>query len=322
MDDMQASAAESSTGSEESVSSATTEPSAEIAKETPEGQEPQAGEKKVLKLPENLKPKPEDKERFRGRISDLVAHRKQVEERNRYLEEQLARYLSGQTGQPKAEKTSNVPDGAPKQEDFDSHQEYVDAMVDYKIQLRTEEQIKANQEATYREYRQEKRSEFERNAEAIIEQVPAWKEDPDLFWNYISNKRIPASEAMVEAVMESGEVAPYMMLWLAANRKEAAKMYNMPPRAATVAIGRLAMRLEQEIRNGADPESTGSPSVPPANPGVTPRPVPQIRGGSPGNMDTTPSDKDDVLTWFQKEAARQRKRNGNDKLPVYIPRRA
>lgn len=315
MDDMQASASESSTGVEESPSSTATDPSPDVTKETPEGKEQPTGEKKVLKLPENLKPKPEDKERFKGRISDLVAHRKQVEERNRQLEEELSRYRSGQNGQTKPEKTAKGGDGAPKPDEFETYQEYVDAIVDYKIKLRQEEQVKANQEASYREYRQTKRSEFEQHAAPIIEQVPE-------FWDIITQENMPFSEPMVEAVMESGEIAPYLMLWLASHRQEAVKLYNLPPRAATVAIGRLAMQLEQEVRNGADPDGAGGQTATPSNPGLTPKPVPQIRGGSPGNLDTAPSDKDDVLTWFQKEAARQRKRAGNDKLPVYVPRRA
>ncbi len=262
--------------------------------------------KKPLKVPDALKPKPVDQDRFKGRISELVNSRKAIEEEARQLRSELA-LLKGGKQEPKS--TQPTGDAPPNIDDFEKYQDYVDALVDYKVSQREKAQQQKSTEEGYRQYQQEKRQEFEKHAAEIVQQVPE-------FWDAVTDPTLPVTDAMAEAVMELGQMAPYTMLWLSANRQEALRMAKLPPRAATVAIGKLAVQLERELSESG--ESASQPAE--ATPKFQPKPVPQIRGGSPGNIDQGPSDKDDARTWMVKEAERQRKKFGNPNLRVYVPR--
>lgn len=262
--------------------------------------------KKPIKVPDTLKPKPADQDRFRGRISELVNSRKAIEEEARQLRSELA-MLKG--GKQDKRTTPTNGDAPPNIDEFEKYQDYVDALVDYKVSQREKAQQQKSTEEGYRQYQQEKRQEFETHAAEIVQQVPE-------FWDAVTDPTLPVTDAMAEAVMELGQMAPYTLLWLASNRQEALRMAKLPPRAATVAIGKLAVQLERELsdtrESGSQPEDTA--------PKFQPKPVPQIRGGSPGNIDQGPSDKDDARTWMIKEAERQRKKFGNANLRVYVPK--
>lgn len=291
----------------------TSEGAASTVQDSPEqapAQQPETGDngKKALKVPDSLKPKPNDQERFRGRISELVNSRKALEGEVQNLRSQLAVLQGGKQEQPAGRQAQG--DAPPNPDDFDKYQDYVDALVDYKVNLREKVNQQKQTEEGYRIYQQEKRAEFEQHAQAIVEQVPE-------FWEAVTDPSLPVTDAMAEAVMELGQMAPFTMLWLASNRQEALRIARMPPRAATVAIGKLAVQLEKTLGDDAGSQPT---QAEPAKPQFTPKPVPQIRGSAPGNLNDGPTDKDDARTWMIKEAERQRKKFGNPNLKVYIPR--
>lgn len=280
-------------------------PTTETVTEQPTGDTPettsetvkteQTGEagKKPLKVPDSLKPKGDSSgKKDNGWIQQRLSHyaRERDELRARVAE------LEGKQTVKTNSKTQEVG-GPPNPDQFDSYQEYVDALVDYKIELRNQEQTKQQSEKSQREYQTQKRQEFEGYAHIIAEQVPQ-------FWDAITDPTLPVTDAMAEAVMELGELAPYTMLWLATNKQEALRMARLNPRAATLEIGRLAVKLERELTAGNDGQVQAGQVQPPQ---FQPKPVPTIRGGSPGNMDEGPSDKDNIKTWLAKEAARQKK---------------
>ena len=288
-------------------------PTPEPRDTSPSPETPGHDDTKPLKVPDRLKPTAHDKDRFKGRIADLVSHRKRVEEENRQLREQLA---ERQATPSRRERGGPASDREPNVDEFDSYKDYVRALVAWENHQASAATAKQQQEQYAEQYRDQKRQEFEQHAAPILAEVPE-------FWSVISDESLPISEAMSDAVMELGEMGPYTMLWLAANRQEARKLYRLPPRAATVAMGRLALQLEQELRQG-DAGSSGQSAQPTQDAGgrasVSPKLVPQIRGGSPGNMDTNPNDKMSIRDWMQAEAERMRKKAGNPHLRVYVPR--
>ncbi len=304
--DMTTPTATDSTTETESTTETTSAPPSQTAEqresptETPAAEQSDGG-KKPLKVPESLKPKPtavgKEPPWVSSRLSHYAAERK----------EHLARIAELEAAQNRQQPSSPSQD-APKEEDYENYKEFLIAAAKYDLKKEQAAQQKAEQAKQYQAYQDAKRSEFETHAAPILEQVPE-------FWEAITDPSLPITDVMAEAVMELGEMAPYTMLWLASHRQEAAKMYRLPPRAATVAIGRLAFQLEQELKaEGGQSDVSTLPSTP------QPKPVPQIRGGSPGNMDQSPSDKDDTRTWMLKEAERMRKRTGNPNLRVYMPK--
>lgn len=292
---------------EQPVSQETTETTQTTETSQPEkGSDPNISDngKKPIKVPESLKPKSKDDrpEWVKYRFADYARERDSLKAR-------IAELEKGQVPRVQDGKQSGKQDAPPNIDEFEKYQDYVDALVDYKVSQREKAQQQKSTEEGYRQYQQEKRQEFETHAAEIVQQVPE-------FWDAVTDPTLPVTDAMAEAVMELGQMAPYTMLWLASNRQEALRMAKLPPRAATVAIGKLAVQLEREW---SDTGESGSQPVE-STPKFQPKPVPQIRGGSPGNIDQGPSDKDDTRTWMVKEAERQRKKFGNANLRVYVPK--
>ena len=107
--------------------------------------------------------------------------------------------------------------------------------------------------------------------------------------------------------MDLGEVGPVTMLWLASHRDDASRIARLSPRAATLEIGKLAYRIDAEMKGGAASSDTAPAAAPPA-----PRPsvVNVPRGTSPA-ASANPGDKDSVDEWLRKETDRLRRVNPN-----------
>ena len=100
-----------------------------------------------------------------------------------------------------------------------------------------------------------------------------------------------------------------------ATLEESARISKLNPRAATLAIGRLAAQLDQEIKQGAGTTEGQDQAVTDHTQtnqmgAVRPTPVPTPRGSSP-SLNTNPNDKDTVDEWLRKETDRLRRINPN-----------
>jgi len=308
----------------------------EIAKEpsyTPPANEPQglvpeqprskddttAPKESKVKLPSSIKP-PVKSGRFQARISDLVSQRDTVERENAQLRERLSRMGAI----PRTESDETAPGATtanPKPpasdalnpEDFPTYGEYVKAMVEQTLKHKEESEQSIKAKAQFEEYRKERISTFNKEAE------PLAAEYGDGFWDAITDPSLPISEAMADAVLELDALGPFTMLYLAAHKDEAARISKLNPRSATIAIGRLAAQLDYEIKQaeGGETISNGggnvTPSIAPntAQPAPRPTPVPSIRGSAPTSLDNAPNDKDSVEEWLRKETDRLRRQNPN-----------
>jgi len=267
---------------------------------TPEPEaKPEANEAKIIEKG-NLKISVKPRSRFTERISELVQQRNAANDRAAAMESRMR----GQEQPATTQSNGAAPDGAITPDQFETYGQYVEALVSKTIGDSIKKQQGINGEAAFERDRAEKREAFDGHAAPLIAQ------HGDAFMEAITDPNLPVSESMVDAVMELEELAPYVMLWLAANPQESLKMAKMNPRAATVAIGRLAARLDYEIKGGGGPAGADTPTTAAAP--VVPRPsvVPTPRGGSPANVDGTPSDKDGIEDWMRKESVRLRGKYG------------
>lgn len=265
-------------------------------------------EVKPVKLPESIKPpKPRDEKDINGRFHDLSRSHEELRRELRQAREELQRLQGGKQQEPqKAAAQPAPPESRIKPEDFQTYDEYVKAMVNDSI-----EQKKTSVEETMRrqaleDYKRTKQEEFEGHAKAILQEVPQ-------FWEIISDNRLPMTEPMGNAVMELGEMGPLTALYLASNPQDAFTISKMPPLQATIAIGKIAAKLEQEYKQVNS--SQGQPSAQQSAPAQPrPRAVPDVRGGSPGEMDDQPNEKDSTEEWLRKETMRMRKVNPTAKF--------
>ena len=268
---------------------------------------------------------PKPRSRFQERISQLTGARDRYEGEAQSLRERLARY-EGSDGQPiqrgqdakapgqRGDGLSD-PNAALQPESFETYGDYIQALVMQTMRMQNESNSSARGKAAVREYHETQIKKFNEHAAPLI------AEHGEAFMEAISDDNLPISEAMADAVLELDELGPYVMLYLAANPQEAGKMARLNPRAATVAIGRLAAKLDNAIKGGegqpsdsapTSSESNGASAEAPATPSrPTPTAVPTPRGGSPSSLDSQPNDKDDLNTWMRKETDRLRRKNPN-----------
>lgn len=253
--------------------------------------------------------------RFNERISTLVQQRKESNERAERAEAELTRMRTG--AKPNTDGSTNAAaskpgDGELNPDNFDTYPEYIKALTEATIAKAAASKESADSKAAYERYTGERKTSFNEQA------APFAAEYGDGFWEAISDPNLPVSEIMYHAVLElSDGLGPLTMLYLAGNKQEAAKIAAMNPMAATVQIGRIAARLDHEMKSGssAGPETVPqNPNLSVASPQAPTRPVPKVipdmRGGTVTDVSSDPSDKDDMATWVAKEAARMRGKYG------------
>lgn len=281
-------------------------------------QSTEGGGKGKIKLPPSIKP-PVKTGRFQARISDLVGQRDNAEREAQQLRERLSRMQSiPKTGGkvadrdiPAAEDDPNAPLDPEK---FETYGEYVTALVERTLEQKKQSERSEQAQEAFERHRQERISTFNEQAAPL---ATAYGEG---FWDAITDPDLPVTEAMADAVLELDELGPYTMLYLAAHRDEATKIARMNPRAATIAVGRLAAKLDFEIKQGGEGVGAAtaigdSMQTGPAPAGAVamapkPSPVPTPRGSAPA-LDAAPSDKDSVEEWLRKETDRLRRVNPN-----------
>lgn len=259
-----------------------------------------------VKLPASIKP-PAKTGRFQERISDLVNQRDLSKREADQLRDQVARLTKG------AETKTAVPatkdEGVVNPEDFPTYGDYITALVNSTIEKKAASQKSQQAKTDYETYKQERLSAFNEHAAPLAQQYG------EGFWDTITDPSLPVTEVMADAIMELGQIGPYTMLYLSTHREEALRIAKLNPRAATMEIGRLADKIDAEIKQGVtegSPDGTLPASTSPSNQGVVvrPTPVPTPRGSSPG-LNNAPNDKDTVDEWLRKETDRLRRINPN-----------
>lgn len=263
----------------------------------------------TMKLPSSIKA-PAKTGRFQERISDLVNQRDLSKRETETLREENAR-LKEQWKIP-ADKAASAKEAGTgiNPEDFPTYGEYISALVKDTIEQKTKSEQSQRAKESYEAHKQERMQSFNTHASPLVQQYG------EGFWDTITDPQLPITEAMADAVMELEQLGPMTMLYLAAHKDESARISKLNPRAATIAIGRLAAQLDQEMKQDGGVETpVQAQEIASMNPmGVArPTPVPTPRGSAP-SLNPFPNDKDSVDEWLQKETDRLRRINPNAKF--------
>jgi hypothetical protein len=270
-------------------------------------------DKPTVTLPASIKP-PTKTGRFQERISDLVGQRDASKREAETLREQLTslQRATPQHAKPGAPLSAPATDGTLNPEEFGTYGEYVAALVEQTMARKAASEETRHTRAAYDTHKQERMTSFNEHAAPLVQQYG------EGFWDTITDPALPITEAMADAVMELDQLGPYTMLYLAAHKDEAKRIAQLNPRAATIAIGRLAAQLDQEIKQGGgtEPQEMNGLTQPTLTmPAGQTRPtlVPVPRGSTP-NLSATPGDKDTVDEWLRKETDRLRRINPNSRF--------
>lgn len=203
----------------------------------------------------------------------------------------LEKQVQAKGGNDSGGEKHAAPSKAPNVADFSDFQEYLDAVVDYRVSqgLAKTQQLsqKAQQEAVEAQHDAALNTFWQSNMATFAEEVPDFEE-------VVSAADTPVSNALMRAIKEADD-GPRVLYYLAQNPKEVRQLNSLPSFSAVVRqIGRLEERLDKT-------KSTKSKA--PAVPAT-------VSGTGSAKTSTGPSDDMSVEDWMRAENKRVREKYG------------
>jgi len=229
---------------------------------------------------EEEKPKKKKKKKsFQERIDELVRQREEARREAEYYK----RLLQEQYGFTEKEKTPESKKGAdqkPMPEDFDTYEEYVEALTDWKLQQRLtalEEQKKLEEEQRY----------IMKLATDFEARLPEYRKKYEDFDDVALDPTLPYNDVVRRLVLES-DVSGDLAYYLGKNRDLLYRIASGDPVSAAREIG----RIEAAIKT-ASQEKTASSSAPVINPVKT--------GGRSGAKSPDKMSMEEYKQWRMKQ---------------------
>lgn len=225
----------------------------EPPEETSKGESESGGESDTPAEQEKKQHRKPDAER---RIAELTRKRKEAEARAEAAERKLA-------GLEKPTEKKSEPDKPrPKLDDFDTHEDYEDALYEWREARRTAKQAEVDGKTKA----EQAKAESAKAAEMAVmarwnEHLARAGEQFDDFAEVIKDADVKISGVMVEAIADS-EAGPQLINHLARNSEEAERIAGLSPAAQLRAIG----RLEAQLSTPAKPKPKTSTAPAPAKP--------------------------------------------------------
>lgn len=180
--------------------------------------------------------KPKKKNGFKKRIERLNKRLSEKDQQIAYWQSQATK--THQDGQESVSNQTEKPDasGKPKQDDFDSHEEWVEALAEWKADQKI-------QVAETKRKESEVKSEFQKRAQKYVEQVKTFAEEHEDFQEVMEDvDDIPMSVTVQEAILSS-ENGPELAYQMAKNRDLYEQICRMPALQAARAIGKFEASL-------------------------------------------------------------------------------
>jgi len=217
----------------------------------------------------------DDKGQFKSgaqkRIDALVFQRHQAEREAAYWKQQAQAVQSGST--------------APKLADFDTHDEYDQAMLQHRIDEGVNRGLSKTAEQQATKFEQQAQSAA---AETYNQRVTdAVTRIPD-FVEVVSKSDVPMSPALHEALMDS-ERGPELVYHLAKNPAEAERLNSMSVRQMDREIGRLETTLGAKPAAPPPPAARTTSAPPPVKPGTP--------ASAPANTDPSRMNQAEFEAW-------------------------
>jgi hypothetical protein len=245
---------------------------------------------------ESAEGKPKKKKGWSRRVEKLVAQREAERKRAEALEARLAA-LEAAGGSKHQESKADAKaslDGEPNASDFETHSEYVKAVVKWD---REEAEKSAKEQA------QKAKLEADQKAlmKAHADRVKAFADKTEDYALVVADADIVLPDAAVEAILQS-DVGPALIYELAKNRKEAERIAALSPGMAAREIGKLEAKLEAKASDQKNPEPKNTITK-------APKPIEPVGGGK-GAVTKSLDDPDLSFAEYERMRREQLKRKG------------
>lgn len=221
---------------------------------------------------------------FKRRIDKLNGRLTAVEQEKEYWREQALKLQKPEPAQGGA-KTPIAQDGRPTQDAFDTHEEYLEALTDWKVDQRD----RANQaKAT----EQSQKSAFDEKVQSYQAKVKEFAKTHDDFDDVLESVGdIPMSIAVQQSLLES-EIGPEIAYELAKNPGEYERICSLGLVPAARELGKIEAKLLAEK------------SKPPVESKTTkaPKPVAPVSTKNAGSIQKSPDEMDfeEFKAWRKK----------------------
>lgn len=187
-----------------------------------EGQEPETSSEK-------------QKPWYQRRIDEITAARRETERQNARLLALLEQQTRAQQI-PEQQPPPSVPTGKPQLEQFQTYEDYTEALSDWKVRNVLEQREAQQRMQAEAQRAQQVEAEFARRVQEAAAKTPE-------VVDAMNDPTLPISPAMAD-VIRSVNNGPDVVLHLSRNRDEAARLANLPPHVAAFELGRLAAGIQ------------------------------------------------------------------------------
>jgi hypothetical protein len=255
------------TGSKESVENKSSAPEIETSSETPEASE-------TLEKPEEEndssdatesdeeseesdEEKPKKKSGFTKRIDKL---NKRLSQKEQEIEHWRREALKQAAPEPvkTAPETVAPTAGKPDANAYESHEDYIEALTDWKLDQKL-------QEKESREIQAKLKSEIEAQVTTHTQRVETFKAQHDDFDDVIESVDDVRMPTAVQEVILASELGPQLMYELAKNKKEFARICALSPTLAARELGIFEAKLSPST-GAKTTEAKKTKAPPPINP--------------------------------------------------------
>ncbi len=196
------------------------------------------------------------------RIDELTRNWREEQRRAERLERMLEQTLQRPAEPKPVETAPPQPQGEPKLDQFQTYEDYVSALADYKADQKLkafEEQIRQREQQAQQ---QAKQTEFQSRLQAAKVEMPDFDE-------VALNPSLPVSDTMADLIREMDD-GPKVLYLLGQHPDVAARIASLPPTLAAVELGKFA------VKASLPQLKTVTSAPPPVNPlsgGVGSKPI-------------------------------------------------
>jgi len=186
---------------------------------------------------EDDKPK-KKKSGFKRRLDKVLSRAQRAEQELNELKAKLAEGSAGNKGNDDQVKEGSGGGKKPRPESFDTHEEYVEALADWKFDEK-QKQISKEQE-------KEKAKVQEQDAlKSHVDRVKEFKKSAADFDKVISAVDDIEAPVFIQKAIISSEMGPELMYELAKDPDRFEEICSMTPEMALKAIGKFEAKIEQ-----------------------------------------------------------------------------
>lgn len=250
-------------GSKTTPDAVKSEPAEKLASETPKESEPLIeNESKEDEEKDSDDEKSEDKPQkkkggYKRRIDKLITRLSAADQEAQFWRQEA---LKKQGVQEKAEKPVEPlrAEGKPKSDDFESHEAYVEALADWKVDQKLSAREQKAKESDLK-------TEQQKQVSAHVDRVQVFAKEHEDFNDLMESVNdIPMSITVQEVILGS-EIGPELMYALAKEPEEYKKICKMPALQAARELGKIEARLSKNSSTET-PELKTTKAPKPINP--------------------------------------------------------